>query len=99
MLVVNPLGVPMATAKVTSRGQITIPAQIRASLGLKPGDSVEFLEFEVGQFSMMAATHSVKGLKGMIRKPETAVSIEEMNVAIADQGRPRVSREEVTRIG
>jgi AbrB family looped-hinge helix DNA binding protein len=86
MLVVNPLGVPMATAKVTSRGQITIPAQIRASLGLKPGDRLEFVEFEVGQFSMMAVTHSVKGLKGVIRKPETAVSIEDMNAAIAALG-------------
>jgi len=31
-------------AKVTSKGQITIPADIRGRLRLKPGDKVLFLE-------------------------------------------------------
>lgn len=33
----------MNTAKLTSKGQITIPATIRKKLGLKQGDFVEFL--------------------------------------------------------
>ena len=33
-------------AKVTSKGQITIPADIRKRLRLKPGDKVLFLEDE-----------------------------------------------------
>lgn len=32
-----------ATAKVTSKGQITIPAEIRAALSVVPGDRVSFL--------------------------------------------------------
>ena len=32
-----------ATAKVTSKGQITIPAEIRAALAVVPGDRVSFL--------------------------------------------------------
>jgi len=32
----------MATAKVTSKGQITIPAAIRAQLGLVPGTVLQF---------------------------------------------------------
>ena len=34
----------MELAKVTSKGQITIPAEIRRRLRLKPGDKVLFLE-------------------------------------------------------
>jgi len=34
----------METAKITSRGQITIPADIRKKLGLKEGDKVIFVE-------------------------------------------------------
>lgn len=32
-----------ATAKVTSKGQITIPAEIRAALSVAPGDRVSFV--------------------------------------------------------
>lgn len=34
----------MELAKVTSKGQITIPAEIRKKLHLKPGDKVLFIE-------------------------------------------------------
>jgi AbrB family looped-hinge helix DNA binding protein len=72
----------MTFATVTSRNQITIPAQVRASLGLRPGDRVDFVEIENGQFAIVAVTQSVERLKGMIRKPEIAVSIDDMNEAM-----------------
>lgn len=34
----------MELAKITTRGQITIPAEIRKKLGVKDGDKVIFLE-------------------------------------------------------
>lgn len=34
----------MELAKITTRGQITIPAEIRKKLGVKDGDKVVFLE-------------------------------------------------------
>jgi len=36
----------MLTAKVTSKGQITIPKNIRDNLGLRPGEKVSFEEKE-----------------------------------------------------
>jgi AbrB family looped-hinge helix DNA binding protein len=39
----------MATARVTSKGQITVPKHVRAKLGLAPGDELEFVE-EEGRF-------------------------------------------------
>ena len=41
---------------------------------------------EDGKFAIIAANHSIQDLKGLIRKPAKAVSIEQMNQAIAAQG-------------
>lgn len=76
----------MPSAILRSRGRITIPAQVRSSLGLKPGNRVHFLELSEGQFAMVAAIHSVQSLKGMIRKPRLPVSVEDMNAAVEAQG-------------
>ncbi|MGB6677987.1 MAG: AbrB/MazE/SpoVT family DNA-binding domain-containing protein [Terriglobales bacterium] len=74
----------MATATVTSKGQITIPAQVRNALGLEAGDRVEFVEQGKGLFAIVAATRSVQELKGRFQgKRSKPVSIEEMNAAIA----------------
>ena len=29
--------------KLSSKGQVTIPMEVRSALGLKPGDSIEFI--------------------------------------------------------
>ena len=36
----------MEVAKITSRGQVTIPIDIRKKLGVKEGDKVIFIEYE-----------------------------------------------------
>lgn len=76
----------MTTATVTSKGQITIPANVRQSLHVDSGDRVEFVEVEPGQFLFVAATRSVTELKGMFGKPKKVISIEDMNRVIANQG-------------
>jgi len=76
----------MSTATVTSKGQITIPAAVRAALGVEAGDRVEFVQVEPGHFELVAATQSVTALKGLVRKPVTPVTIETMNEAITAQG-------------
>jgi antitoxin PrlF len=74
----------LAAATVTSKGQITIPAQVRTALGVDTGDRIEFVEVEKGQFAIVAATRSVQELKGLFQgKRSKPVSIEEMNAAIA----------------
>ena len=39
---------PSFRAKVTSKGQITVPVEIRKSLGVKPGDHLRFEQREGG---------------------------------------------------
>jgi antitoxin PrlF len=76
----------MATATMTTKGQITIPAIVRASLGLETGSRIEFVEAQNGQYLIVAATSPVQALKGLLRKPRIAISIDNMNQMIAAQG-------------
>lgn len=76
----------MTTATLTSKGQITIPVEVREALGVDTGDRVEFVEIAPGRYEFIAATKSVTALKGMFGKPRKSVSIEEMNAAIARRG-------------
>lgn len=76
----------MATATMTSKGQITIPAVVRMALGVESGDRVEFVLVEPGRFELVAATRSVTALKGLARKPDPPVTIEAMNKTIAARG-------------
>ncbi len=76
----------MATATLTSKGQLTLPKSVRDRMGLDSGDRVEFVEVSDGVFNIVAATRDVRELKGMIAKSEKPVSLEEMNRAIAQRG-------------
>lgn len=44
----KPVPTPFFRAKVTSKGQITVPVAIRRSLGVKPGDNIRFEQQEGG---------------------------------------------------
>jgi antitoxin PrlF len=74
----------IAASTVTSKGQITIPKQIRDRLRLEPGHRVEFEVNRQGQVILRAKNVDIRELKGIIRsKRKTPVSVEEMNEAIA----------------
>lgn len=45
----------MELAKVTSKGQVTIPIEIRKKLGIKNGDKILFME-DSGRIYMMNST-------------------------------------------
>ena len=71
----------MATATLTSKWQITIPAVVRHSLHLGAGDRLEFIQTSEGRFEVIAASKNVSDLKGMIQTTKK-VSIEDMDAAI-----------------
>jgi AbrB family looped-hinge helix DNA binding protein len=74
----------MPTATVTSKGQITIPAQMRLSLGLDAGDKIDFVEIEKGQFILKPRTASIRDLEGCVPKLDYVPTIEEMKEAVLD---------------
>lgn len=71
----------MATATLTSKWQITIPAAVREALHVGVGDRIEFVQTADGRFEVVAATREISELKGMI-KTNKVVSLEEMELAI-----------------
>jgi len=55
-------------ATLTSKGQTTIPKEIRDSLGLRPGDRMTFTLMPDGTVVMRVKTKSVVDLAGLLRK-------------------------------
>ena len=78
----------MSTATLTTKGQVTIPADVRQRLGLESGDRIEFVEIE-GGFAIKPAIDDVRSLKGLLRKPPRPVAIEDMNASIRARGAGR----------
>lgn len=76
----------MTTATLTSKGQITIPIDVRTDLKVNAGDRVEFVQIAPGRYEFIAATKSVAQLKGMFGKVQQVVSVDDMNQAIAQRG-------------
>jgi len=73
----------MTTATITSKGQITIPKEVREALGVVTGDRVEFVAEGKGVYKVVAATRDVRHLKGLVAKPAKPVTLEAMELAIA----------------
>ena len=82
----------MPTATVTSKGQITIPIEVREEMGLEPGSRVDFVAVGRGEYRVTVKSRSVSELAGMFRYDGPPVSIEEMDEAIADAATERYLR-------
>jgi antitoxin PrlF len=76
----------MARATLTSKGQITIPQEVRQRLNLDPGDRVEFVELPGGGFAMHPTVADVRAVKGLLRRPGKAVSLDDMKAAVRRRG-------------
>ena len=76
----------MSIATVSSKGQITLPKNVRDHLKVNSGDRVEFLIDSDGNVTVWPVTEDVTRLKGMIHRPNKKVSIKDMNQAILREG-------------
>jgi antitoxin PrlF len=73
----------MPTATVTSKGQITIPKDIRDRLKLHPGDSVDFVVERDGRVMMRQATLDIRALEGVLhRRGMRPVSLDDIRHVI-----------------
>lgn len=82
---------PIASAKVTSKGQITLPAKLRERLGIKPGDRVTFEEDGKRGVRLVARTVTAADLKGIV-KTEIRLTDEELEESIAEAATARWRR-------
>jgi len=71
----------MYKAKITSKGQITLPAEVRKALGLKPGGKVVFFEDGNGGFTVRRVG-SIMDLEGYLAGIEVPRADAELNELI-----------------
>jgi AbrB family looped-hinge helix DNA binding protein len=68
---------------VTTKGQTTIPKEIRERWGLRPGDKVRFFYDPSGRVSILPV-RPVSDLRGIAKGRRPALTVEEMDEAIAE---------------
>lgn len=74
----------MGSSTMTSKGQITVPAQLRRLLGLRAGDRVEFRVRADGVVELVPQVGEINSLFGMLKPKVQGVSIEDMDRAIRE---------------
>lgn len=85
----------MATATMTTKGQLTVPLEVRRKLGLQPGDRVQFTLQSDGAFLRPERKHDTEALFGMLSSNSIHLTVEEMHEAAVDAvvekvlGRPK----------
>ena len=74
----------MVTAKLTTKGQVTIPKAIRDALGIDAGDRVEFVLRDDGVVEVVPRTRSLLSLAGLLGDRHLGVSVQDMDAGIAE---------------
>jgi AbrB family looped-hinge helix DNA binding protein len=72
----------MPSAKITSKGQITVPKAVRERLNVGPGDSVVFREQADGSIVLEAESRDVMALAGSIKPGVKGVTLAHMADAV-----------------
>ena len=85
---------PIAQSKVTSQGQISIPAKVRQKLGIGPGSVIEWDEEgeqivvrKAGQFSLFDARRALG-----FEHPPRRRSLKELKEGVRESVRSRLAR-------
>ena len=74
----------MPSSTLTSKGQITLPKEIRDYLNLRTGQKVDFTVDASGKVLLRPRQRDIRVLKGLLRaRRKRPVSLQEMNEAIA----------------
>ncbi|NLG23589.1 MAG: AbrB/MazE/SpoVT family DNA-binding domain-containing protein [Actinomycetales bacterium] len=70
---------------MTSKGQITVPKDVRDDLELVEGSRVLFVKVGEGHYRLVGRTGALSDLAGVLRRPgQEALTVEEMQDGIAE---------------
>ncbi len=74
----------MPIATLTSKGQITVPKEIRDQLKLEPGSRINFVVDRKGKVTLKPLNYDFESIRGIVKsRRKHPPTIEEMNEAIA----------------
>ncbi len=76
----------MPTAKLTTKGQVTIPKEIRERMGLRAGDELRFSLRDDGSAIVEPHKRDLRSLRGSVKPKDRQVSIEDMKDAVRSRG-------------
>jgi AbrB family looped-hinge helix DNA binding protein len=71
-------------SKITSKGQVTIPHNIREKLHLLQGSKLEFI-IQNNAVLLVPINNKLSNLQGILPKPKQSLTIEQMNNIIRKQ--------------
>jgi len=75
------------TITVTSKGQVTLPAEVRRRLGIHAGTKLEVLIKDDDRLEVIRVGGSARDLKGALPRPRKGLSLAEMDKAVAKGAR------------
>ena len=83
----------MPTATLTTKGQITVPKEVREHLGVDTGDRLSFTVQPDGSVIVTPITRHFRELGGLLHRPgQRPVSISQMDEGIARRMRTKFGR-------
>jgi AbrB family looped-hinge helix DNA binding protein len=71
------------TVTVSSKGQVTLPVEARRRLGIRAGTKLEVIVTADDRLEIVRVGRSIRDLKGVLPKPKRALSLTEMEEAVA----------------
>lgn len=71
-------------ATITSKGQITLPGELRKKMNLRAGDRLDFFLRKDGHIEGIPVKQPATKLKNLLPRPGKTVSISDMKKAIAE---------------
>ena len=77
-------------ATITSKGQVTVPKNIRDQLNIQAGTQLDFTLNNDGTISVRPLNRTALSIVGILKRPgQKVVTIEQMNDAIAEAASER----------
>lgn len=75
----------MPQARLSSKGQLVIPKEVRDFMHVRAGDRIDFVVRDDGEVVIRPAVTDLADLRGLLaRRDGRALTVEEMNAAIRE---------------
>lgn len=81
----------VATSKVTSQGQISVPAEVRQKLGIRPGAQLIWEQNEQGEMVVRPKRYTLEDLHGVLGRPKVRLTLAELQEARRESWKARAA--------